>query len=259
MVSEDLWVIGDPQGFLTRLRGILTRIGLVDPPGNWTGGKATLAILGDLVDRGLDGIGVIELVMGLQQKARRVGGRVDVLLGNHDIFLLAAHRFPQLLAHWQTIGGMLTDLDRLTREHVEWLCDLPAMLLHDDVLLVHADALLYLEYGRSLETVNAAFRQVLHGDDFAAWTRYFDEFSEHRAFSGEGGCAKLDEFLNTYGGRQLIHGHTPIARMRHVPPETVSEAYVYCEGRCVNVDPGLYLSPAAPGFAYVRRSGDTRR
>ena len=49
--------------------------------------------MGDLVDHGPDGIGAVELVMRLQQQAARTGGRVQVLLGNHDMLLLAAHRF----------------------------------------------------------------------------------------------------------------------------------------------------------------------
>jgi hypothetical protein len=122
------------------------------------------------------------------------------------------------------------------------------MLRHDDRLLVHADALLYFEYGHSVEAVNTAFRELVHGQDLAAWNRCLDAYSEHRAFLGEDGCAKLDNFLNTYGGRRLIHGHTPIARVLQAPPETVTAAYVYCGGRCVNVDPGLYLG--GPGFVY---------
>ena len=46
----------------------------------------------------------------------------------------------------------------------------------------------------------------------------------------------------------LIHGHTPVPRMLQVPAETVTAAHVYRAGRCVNVDPGMYLG--GPGFAY---------
>ena len=75
-----------------------------------------------------------------------------------------------------------------------------------------------------------------------------DQFGEHRAFSGPDGEANLEAYLRAFGARQLIHGHTPVPRMLQAPPESVTAAYVYRDGRCVNVDPGMYLG--GPGFAY---------
>ena len=42
--------------------------------GAWSGGRASLWLLRDYVDRGPDGVGVIELIMRLQEQAADAGG-----------------------------------------------------------------------------------------------------------------------------------------------------------------------------------------
>src|SRR4029077_15978664 len=114
-----------------------------------------------------------------------------------------------------------------TDAHIQWLQKLPAMVLVDDVLMLHADALFYLKYGSSIEEVNARFADILRRDDLDEWNGLLDDFAEHRAFVGPDGCSNLERLLGVYGGTRLIHGHTPIARMTHQPPESVTEPYIY--------------------------------
>jgi hypothetical protein len=122
------------------------------------------------------------------------------------------------------------------------------MLLIDDVLLLHADGMFYLRYGRTLDDVNAHFAQILHSDDFDAWNQLLDDFAEHRAFLGPEGCSNLEQMLSRVGGTTLIHGHTPVVRVTHQPPESLTQPYKYCDARCIDVDPGFYLG--GRGFYY---------
>jgi hypothetical protein len=247
-VADDVWVVGDPQGWLEPLTRVLGGIGLLDSDAEWSGGGATLAVAGDLVDRGPDGFGVIALLMRLQSQ----GADVRVVIGNHDLLLLAARRFgDEMHSEWLESGGVGSDLERLTDAQVDWLCALPAMIQVDDALVQHADALFYQEYGSTLDAVNAEFQRVLAGDNLAEWRHLLDQFGEHRAFFGDDGETNLAEYLWTFGGQRLVHGHTPIARMLSLAPESITEAYVYRDGRCVNVDPGIYLG--GPGFAFRLR------
>jgi hypothetical protein len=243
-VAENLWIVGDVQGYCAILERVLRGAGLIDVDGNWSGGASRLVVAGDLVDRGPDGIGVINLLMRLQQSAH-----VEVVIGNHDVQLLAAHRFGgAMVTDWLDAGGVASDLERLTSAHVEWLGNCPAMIVIDDTLVLHADALFYAEYGSTPDAVNAEFRRILHGDNLADWQRLLEQFGEHRAFFGPDGEANLEWFRTTFGGARVVHGHTPIARMLGIPPESVEEAYEYRAGRAVNVDPGIYLG--GPGFTY---------
>jgi Calcineurin-like phosphoesterase len=255
-------VIGDVHGQLEKLRDLLRGAELIrkdkDTNETWSGGESTLWLMGDLVNHGPDGIGAVELVMRLQQQAARAGGRVEVLLGNHDLLLLAAHRFgtrpipgqdETFRHHWQESGGQAADLERITPNHVRWLSSLPAMAREGDHILAHADALLYTHYGRSIAQVNQAITGLLRSDDAASWFRLLEEFNEHQAFvDAATGAERARAFLRHFGGEQIVHGHTPISKMTGQPAEAVREPLLYAAGHCLNVDPGMYLG--GPGFVY---------
>jgi Calcineurin-like phosphoesterase len=245
-MPDAVWIVGDVQGWLEPLSRVLRDVGLIDGNAHWAGGDSSLAIAGDLVDRGPDGIGVIDLFMRLQSESN---GRVHVVIGNHDVQLLAARRFGgEMLDAWLDTGGVRSDLENLSAAHVAWLSGLPAMISLGGAIVLHADAMFYADYGNTIEEVNAAFSRILHADSAAQFQSLLDQFQEHRAFSGSDGQAHAVQFLSTFGAHKVVHGHTPIARMLDVDPESVSEAYVYCGGRCVNVDPGIYLGGS--GFAF---------
>ena len=259
-VVSAVYVIGDVHGELEKLRGLLRGAELMgtDENATWSGGESTLWLMGDLVDHGPDGIGTVELVMRLQEQAAKAGGRIQVLLGNHDVLLLAAHRFgaqpipgseKTSQDYWQENGGQTADLQRIAPDHVRWLSSLPAMAREGEYLLAHADALLYTRYGQSIAQINQAMSGLLRSDDITSWDRLLDEFCEHQAFvDSRTGADRAGTFLRQFGGRQLVHGHTPITKMTGQPPEAVREPLLYAGGQCLNVDPGMYLG--GPGFVY---------
>ena len=76
--------VGDIHGDLNAFIGILQRAQLIDPTNRWSGSKATLVQTGDMLDRGPNARGVMDLLMSLQKDAPRQGGRVIVLMGNHE-------------------------------------------------------------------------------------------------------------------------------------------------------------------------------
>ncbi|MDT7782598.1 MAG: hypothetical protein QOF58_1017, partial [Pseudonocardiales bacterium] len=131
-------VVGDVHGHLAELTRALHVAELCDEEGHWAGGEAELWFLGDFVDRGPDGVGVIDLVMRLGEEATEAGGSVNSLIGNHEVLLLGMHRFgdeqvpdsagPRSFARsWLLNGGLRSDQDRLTDEHVEWLTSRPVL------------------------------------------------------------------------------------------------------------------------------------
>ena len=256
-------LIGDVHGHLDTLRGLLRDAGLIDPDGTWTGGESRLWLMGDLCDRGPDGIGVIDLVMRLQNEARAAGGMVESLLGNHDVLLLAADRFARnrddrqgqaFYNGWKRNGGEERDLQWLSSEHVHWLSTRPALAIQDDVLLLHADSPLYLRYGTSIAFVNQALAALLQGSDALRWHELLSAFSEHRAFiPASGGEERALDVLRQFGGTRLVHGHSPISNITRQPPATVLEPLVYAHGLCTDIDGGIYLG--GPGFVYQLERG----
>lgn len=257
-IRAPLYIIGDIHGQYHKLTGLMRDARLLDDELSWAGGAARVWFMGDFFDRGPDGVAVVELVMRLQAEAADAGGQVEALLGNHEPLIMAAKRFGEtrtarsgtFLWSWRRNGGVETDLERLTTQQIEWLSSLPAITLVDDLLLIHADATFYTSYGPSIGEINRALRALLHSDDAGAWDRLLDQFSERKAFadSDPDGAARAAQLLAEFGGRRIIHGHTPISNVLRCFPEEVDAPLVYAGGLCVNVDGGLYLD--GPGFIY---------
>ena len=171
------YIIGDIHGNLRSLQKLLEHAQLIDHHHSWSGGQSTLWFIGDLVDRGHDSIGVIDLVMRLQGEAETAGGSVSSLLGNHEVLFLAAYQFGRrstglssnFITKWRRNGGHKEDLKKLTKQHIEWLIARPAMVRIGDVLLQHADSTFYTRYGNSIDEVNESFRNVLSKSNTLAW------------------------------------------------------------------------------------------
>ncbi len=77
--------IGDIHGDFERFAAVLQSTGLVDEKLDWTGGQTTFVQLGDSTDRGADSRKAIDLLRKLSKQALRAGGRVHIVIGNHEV------------------------------------------------------------------------------------------------------------------------------------------------------------------------------
>ena len=78
--------VGDMHGDITTATAILQSAGVLGGDGaTWVGGTTTVVQTGDLVDRGPDGHGLIDLFLSLREQAAAAGGRVHLLVGNHEL------------------------------------------------------------------------------------------------------------------------------------------------------------------------------
>ena len=76
--------IGDLEGDYDKFTDMLRTSGLINAQNNWSGGTAHLVQLGDIPDRGPNTRMVMDLLMRLEPQARRAGGHVHALIGNHE-------------------------------------------------------------------------------------------------------------------------------------------------------------------------------
>jgi hypothetical protein len=81
---ERIVAIGDLHGDFDHYMESLRAAGLVDKKGKWSGGETHLVQTGDIPDRGPDTRKIIEHITGLAKQARRKGGMVHNLIGNHE-------------------------------------------------------------------------------------------------------------------------------------------------------------------------------
>lgn len=227
-----LFVVSDVHGYRDDLVQALDRAG-------FSGGDE-LWVLGDLLDRGPDGIGVIDLVMSLQREAP---DRVHVLMGNHEALALGRKRFPhgRFEESWVMNGGKARDQDGLTDDHLAWLSSLPLMARVGDFLLMHSDTTEYLGWGESVDDVNASVHAALaqahdreaHWDVWARLTSRYD-------FAGPDGASVARDMLSTYGGEAIIHGHSIIGLLLDRPSRQVDQPLLYADGLVLDIDGGRY-------------------
>jgi hypothetical protein len=77
-------VFGDLHGDYGKFHDMLVQAGLVDAHDRWSGGATHLVQLGDVPDRAPDTRRIVELLMKLEPQARRAGGYVHALIGDHE-------------------------------------------------------------------------------------------------------------------------------------------------------------------------------
>jgi hypothetical protein len=82
--AERVIAIGDLHGDYAAFLDIVSAAGVSDEKGGWTGDDAILLQLGDVTDRGPDSLKIVRHLQALQAEAPRTGGRVEVLVGNHE-------------------------------------------------------------------------------------------------------------------------------------------------------------------------------
>ncbi len=123
--NPSVFAIGDLQGCGGQLDLLLDSI-----EANATG--ASLVFVGDLVNRGPDSLGCL-------RRIRAMGDRARLVLGNHDLHLLAVARGVRPRGRSDTLGDLLAapDLEDL----LDWLRQQPLALMADGHLIVHAGVL----------------------------------------------------------------------------------------------------------------------
>ena len=173
------YAIGDIQGCARSYDRLLEAIAF-DPSADG------LWIAGDLVNRGPDSLGVL-------RRAIALGDRATVVLGNHDLHLLAIAAGVRPPAPDDTLDEILGAADR--RELIDWLRRQP--LLHHDAdlgcVMVHAGlppGWTLAEAKAHAGEVSAAlagpgwrdFMQSLYGDEPRAWSPAL-EAADRRRFT----------------------------------------------------------------------------
>lgn len=159
-----LYLIGDIQGCDSALAQWLRKV-------SFSPSRDTIFLLGDLINRGPDNLGVLRRLQGLGSSAR-------CLLGNHDLHTLAIHLGGQSLKTGDTVNDILQAPDR--HDLMEWLRHQHMAMQVENVLMVHAGVLPQwdisqtLALAREVETVMRGagwqdFIAQMYGNLPASW------------------------------------------------------------------------------------------
>src|SRR6186713_3120242 len=89
--SARVIAIGDLNGAYDVLVDLLRGTGLVNRKLDWSGKHDELVQMGDLFNRGGGAAQALRLLLKLRRQARQVGGKVTILLGNHEVMTALRH------------------------------------------------------------------------------------------------------------------------------------------------------------------------
>lgn len=123
------YVIGDLQGCAHEAGLLLERIAADAHSME----EARVLFVGDLINRGPESLTALRRMKTLSETS---GGRVEALLGNHDLHLLAVAAGVQKTSRSDTLDEILAAPDR--DELIAWLRRRPLAMFVDAHLLVHA-------------------------------------------------------------------------------------------------------------------------
>lgn len=117
-----IYLVGDLQGCCDPLTRLLHTI-------DFSPSRDHLFVLGDLVNRGPDSLGVL-------RKLRALGTSLTALLGNHDLHLLAVAHGVRKPHRSDTLDEILNAPDR--QDWLDWLRQRPLAVHEHGWLMVHA-------------------------------------------------------------------------------------------------------------------------
>jgi hypothetical protein len=238
-LADTLFVVGDTHGLYDRLVTVLRHAGVVDGELGWSGGRAHFVVLGDIFDRGEDVHAILWLLYRLEEEARRAGGAVHVVLGNHELLALTDQReyvaAKELRVAELHRAGYAQLFDTRYSVLGRWLRSKPGVMRAGDLVLAHGGlAPPYSEW--PLAEVNdslAAFMSeplfhYLSGDrsvpvaplDSVAEDRRLEMFYTaasplwHRGYVQSDTLAEqLGAMLARHRARRHVVAHTPVPRI----------------------------------------------
>ena len=157
------YAIGDLQGCEEELRALLARL-------KFSADRDRLWFVGDLVNRGPDSLAAL-------RRVRALGDNAVVVLGNHDLHLLAVACGVQRRRRSDTLDEVLAAPDRDTL--IEWLLTRPLAHAEGQDLMVHAGVVpqwtaartlaLADEVSRALRRDPRALFEQMYGDEPERW------------------------------------------------------------------------------------------
>jgi bis(5'-nucleosyl)-tetraphosphatase (symmetrical) len=151
------YAIGDLQGCAHEAELLLNRIG------EQAGAEAAIIFVGDLVNRGPESLAALRRVVALCEAS---GGRVEALLGNHDLHLLAVACGAQQASKSDTFDEILAAPDR--DQLMDWLRRRPLARLVGQHLLVHAGVFPQWSAAKTI-ALAAEVEAVLRGPDWISF------------------------------------------------------------------------------------------
>ncbi|HEY5926700.1 MAG TPA: metallophosphoesterase [Kofleriaceae bacterium] len=226
--------IGDLHGDIVGTRAALLAAKVIDASDKWIGGDTVVVQTGDILDRGDDEDDIYLLLERLDGEARKAGGAIVLLNGNHELMNVARDYRYVMPSAMADFGG---DRQKAFDPGGPWakrLAHYNIVAIVNDTVFSHAGVL--LDWVTQIDDINLGSRCWLDGqaggpadpplalasDSSPVWTR---AYGMPEAID----CAQLADALTKLGAKRMVVGHT-------VQEKGITSA---CDGALWRIDVGL--------------------
>lgn len=197
-MTANTWAIGDVQGCTPALQQLLQHPLLAQPASKFW-------FVGDLVNRGPDSLGALRLIKGLGQRAR-------VVLGNHDLHLLAVAAGVRKIHKSDTFQDVLQAAD--ADELITWLRQQPLFVRAHDYVMVHAGILPAWDLAQA-QALAHEIEAALRGPN---WRQAVDDFYGESPVAWDDslqGAARMRVIVNALTRMRMCDSKTGAMQLKH--------------------------------------------
>ena len=217
-----LFVVADTHGEYQILVTMLRAHKVVGPKLEWKFARGHLVVLGDVFDRGPNHLEILWLLYKLEAEARKAGGGVHLVLGNHETMVMRGdlrYLNPKYVETSAALGKTYGELFAADTLLGQWLRTRASMLRINDLLCLHAGvSRALLDSTLTLGEINEAVRAALAPDAGGSATAelvmgslgplwYRGYFPEQASFT-QATPQDVDQTLQMFGARRILIGHT---------------------------------------------------
>ncbi|MBI1751359.1 MAG: metallophosphoesterase [Acidobacteria bacterium] len=240
--SDRVAAVSDIHGNLQGLLTLLRAHQVIDAANRWTFGKGQLVVAGDVMDRGPQVTEAYWLLRSLEAQAAARGGRVHMVMGNHESMVLTGDQRYVNPKYKQLSAGLLPGLDVLYGPDSEvgrWLRLHPALIRVGRTLFLHGGISPKLLAGKpSLQSVNESLaaiwkpgvseeaRKAMLGTHGPLWYRGLIPGADTKL--GDASPEHIQALLQAFDVDRVVVGHS-----------TLDAVTAFHGGRVIGVDAGL--------------------
>ncbi len=237
-----LIAVADIHGQYEIFERLMRKSNVIDENNNWVFGSGHLLINGDVFDRGNRVTESLWLIFKLENQANLVGGKVHLLLGNHEVMVMnndLRYIDPKYTTNSRRLG---TTYDQLYSKNTlmgRWLRTKPVIVRINDMIFNHAGiSSEFLMRKLDAEMVNRIFLEdiidadsetidndplldFLAGSEGPIWHRGFfrdDDFN----------LTKTNRVLDYFNSNHIVVGHT-----------TMDHILFRYDQKIINIDCGI--------------------
>ena len=219
--GESIIAVSDFESSFGAFRDFLITHNVTDKAMNWTFGKGHLVLVGDFVDRGASSTQLLWSIYKLEQSAKKVGGNLHYIIGNHEIKSLQGN-YQSAHEKYFYIAGMLGKQQYQLFDNKSflgrWLASKNVIEIINDVAFVHGGLHPQIaKYQASVADMNNIVRNGYRQFYFTPVKETKESFLRSSAtglawyrgyFKDDLNQQEIEQGLNSVGAKSVVVGHT---------------------------------------------------